>query len=334
MKYGFVEDELEKIMLIDQQQIFQARKRISSFVARTPLVEAQALSELCFADIWCKLEIFQPTGAFKLRGATNVILQLSEEERLRGVVASSTGNHGRGVAFAAKEQEIRAVICLSKLVPENKVKAIQSLGAEVRIIGESQDEAEVEAMRLAKEEGMIPISPFDDLKVIAGQGTIGLELLEDLPELDCVVVPLSGGGLIGGIAVALKAASSKIKVIGVTMESGACMVESLKVGKPVEVVEKASLADSLGGGIGLDNQYTFSLVRDYVDETLLVSEKEIAHAMRYIHETQRFVVEGAAAVGVAALLSNKLDVKGKKVALIYSGNNVSSETVQQIMELD
>ncbi len=177
-------------MRIYPLQIYQAKKRIAPWVTRTPLVRAHDLSELCGGEIWSKLEILQPTGAFKLRGATNTILQLNEDERKRGVVASSTGNHGRAVAYAAREQNIRAVICLSKLVPENKVKAIESLGADVRIIGQSQDEAEVEAVRLAKEEGMIPIPPFDHLHVIAGQGTIGLELLEDFPELDCTVVGL------------------------------------------------------------------------------------------------------------------------------------------------
>jgi len=179
---------------------------------------------------------------------------------------------------------------------------------------------------------MIPIPPFDHLHVIAGQGTIGLELMEDFPELDCAVVGLSGGGLIGGIAVALKAVSPKIRVIGVTMENGAAMKLSLEAGKPVPVIEEPSLADSLGGGIGLDNQYTFQLVRDLVDETLLVSEDEIAQAMRYIFETQRLVVEGGAAVGVAALLAKKIEVKGKNVALVYSGNNVSSETVRKVLE--
>jgi len=319
-------------MRISPLQIYQAKKRIAPWVTRTPLVRAHDLSELCGAEIWSKLEILQPTGAFKLRGATNTILQLNEDERKRGVVASSTGNHGRAVAYAAREQNIRAVICLSKLVPGNKVKAIGSLGADVRIIGQSQDEAEVEAVRLAKEEGMIPIPPFDHLHVIAGQGTIGLELLEDFPELDCAVVGLSGGGLIGGIAVALKAVSPKIRVIGVTMENGAAMKLSLEAGKPVPVIEEPSLADSLGGGIGLDNQYTFQLVRDLVDDTLLVSEDEIAQAMLYIFETQRLVVEGGAAVGVAALLAKKIEVKGKNVALVYSGNNVSSETVRKVLE--
>ncbi len=312
--------------------IYQAKKRISQYVVRTPLIRAHALSDLCGAEIRCKLETMQPTGAFKLRGATNTILQLTEDQRTCGVVAVSTGNHGRGVAFAAREQNIHAVICLSGLVPENKVEAIKSLGADVRIIGNSQDEAEIEANRLTKEEGLIQISPFDHPDVIAGQGTIGLELLEDFPELNCVVVPLSGGGLIGGVALALKAASPKIHVVGVTMDKGPAMVLSLKAGKPVEVKEEESLADSLGGGIGLENHYTLKLVQDLVDETLLVSEKEIGQAIKYVFETQRIVLEGGAAVGTAALLAKKLEVQGKNVALIYSGNNIAEKKLRNVLE--
>ena len=316
-------------MNIPPLEIYQAKKRISPYVTRTPLVRAHALSDRCEAEIWCKLETMQPTGAFKLRGATNAILRLNEDQRKRGVVAVSTGNHGRGVAYAAREQGVRAVICLSSLVPENKVEAIKSLGADVRIVGNSQDEAEIEANRLTEEEGLIPISPFDHPDVIAGQGTIGLELLEDFPELNCVVVPLSGGGLIGGIALALKAASPKINVVGVTMENGPAMVLSLEAGKPVEVEEEESLADSLGGGIGLENRYTLSLVQELVDETLLVSEDEIGQAIQYVFETQRMVLEGGAAVGTAALLAKKLEIQGQNIALIYSGNNIAEKTLRK-----
>jgi len=319
-------------MNIHPLEIYHAKKRISPHVTRTPLVRSHALSERFEAEIWCKLETMQPTGAFKLRGATNAILRLNEDQRKRGVVAVSTGNHGRGVAYAAREQGIRAVICLSSLVPENKVEAIKSLGADVRIVGNSQDEAEIEANRLIEKEGLIPISPFDHPDVIAGQGTIGLELLEDFPELNCVVVPLSGGGLIGGIALALKAASPKIHVVGVTMENSPAMVLSLESGRPVEVVEEESLADSLGGGIGLENRYTFSLVQEIVDETLLVSEDEIGQAIRYVFETQRMVLEGGAAVGTAALLAKKLEVQGQNVALIYSGNNIAEKTLRKVLD--
>jgi len=319
-------------MNIAPLEIYQAKKRISPYVTRTPLVRAHALSDLCEAEIWCKLETMQPTGAFKLRGATNAILRLNEDQRKRGVVAVSTGNHGRGVAYAAREQGVRAVICLSSLVPENKVEAIKSLGADVRIIGNSQDKAEIEANRLTEEEGLIPISPFDHPDVITGQGTIGLELLEDFPEINCVVVPLSGGGLIGGIALALKTASPKISVVGVTMENGPAMVLSLDAGKPVEVEEEESLADSLGGGIGLVNRYTLSLVQELVDETLLVSEDEIGEAIKYIFKTQRLVLEGGAAVVTAALLAKKLEVQGQNVALIYSGNNIAEKTLRKVLD--
>jgi len=319
-------------MNITPLEIYQAKKRISPYVTRTPLVRAHVLSDLCEAEIWCKLETMQSTGAFKLRGATNAILRLNKDQQKRGVVAVSTGNHGRGVAYAAREQGIRAVICLSSLVPENKVEAIKSLGADVRIFGNSQDEAEIEANRLTEEDGLIPISPFDHPDVIAGQGTIGLELLEDFPELNYVVVPLSGGGLIGGIALALKAASTKIHVVGVTMENGPAMVLSLEAGKPVEVEETESLADSLGGGIGLENRYTLSLVQELVDETLLVSEDEIGQAIQYVFETQRMVLEGGAAVVTAALLAKKLDVQGQNVALIYSGNNIAEKTLRKVLD--
>ena len=170
-------------------EIYQAKKIISSYVTRTPLFRANALSDRCDSQIWCKMETMQSTGAFNLSSATNAILRLNEDQRKRGVVAVSTGNHGRGVAYAAREQGIRAVICLSSLVPKNKVEAIKSLGADVRVVGNSQDKAEVEAIRLTEEEGLILISPFDHPDVIAGQGRIGLELLEDFPELNCSVVP-------------------------------------------------------------------------------------------------------------------------------------------------
>ena len=319
-------------MKIHPIEIYQAKKRISPYVMRTPLVKAHALSDLFESEVWCKLETMQPTGAFKLRGATNAILRLNQEQRKCGVVTVSTGNHGRGVAYAARELGIRAVICLSNLVPSNKVEAIKSLGSDVRVVGNSQDEAEIEANRLTEEEGLIPISPFDHPDVIAGQGTIGLELLEDFPELNCVVVPLSGGGLIGGIALALKAASPKIHVVGVTMENGPAMVLSLKAGRPVEVKEEESLADCLGGGIGLENRYTMSLVQDLVDETILVSEDDIGQAIRYVFETQRIVIEGGAAVGTAALLTKKLEVHGQNVALIYSGNNIAEETLRRVLD--
>ena len=215
------------------------------------------------------MEHRQITGSFKLRGATNAILSLSDDERRRGVVGVSTGNHGRGLAHAAARAGVRAIICMSALVPENKVAAIRDLGAEVRIVGRSQDDAQEEVDRLVRDEGMTMIPPFDHPAVIAGQGTLGLEMLEDVPDLAEVLVPLSGGGLIAGIALAVKADAARgIRVTGISMERGAAMAESLAAGQPAVTPERPTLANSLGGGVGLDNRYTFAMVRDLVDRVV------------------------------------------------------------------
>jgi threonine dehydratase len=316
---------------ITQRTIWQARHAIAPFVRRTPLVRSEPLSGLLGQNVLLKLETQQQTGAFKLRGATNRLLQLCDLERERGVVAVSTGNHARAVAHAARVQGVRAVVCMSPLVPANKVEAVRALGAEIQIVGRNQDEAEEVAKQLAAERGLTFVSPFDDPWVIAGQGTIGLELLEDLPALDAVLVPLSGGGLIGGIALALKSADPRVRVIGVSMERGPAMVRSLEAGRPVAVEEEASLADSLGGGIGLDNRYTFALVRDYVDETVLVSEAEIAAAMRHCYWQERQIVEGGAAVGVAALLAGKTAPTGDDLVVVLSGGNVDMGRFTEIV---
>jgi len=316
---------------LTQRTIWQARRAIAPLVRRTPLVRSETLSRQLGKNVQLKLENEQATGAFKLRGATNRVLQLSDRERERGVVAVSTGNHARAVAHAASVQGVRAVVCMSPLVPANKVEAVRALGAEIRIVGRNQDEAEVVAKEIAAERGLTYVSPFDDPFVIAGQGTIGLELLDDLPALDAVLVPLSGGGLIGGIALALKCADPRIRVIGVSMERVPAMVRSLEAGRPVAVEEGASLADSLGGGIGLDNRHTFALVREHVDETVLVSEDEIAAAMRHCYWQERQIVEGGAAVGIAALLAGKASPSGDNLVVVLSGANVDMQRFTEIV---
>jgi threonine dehydratase len=307
--------------------IYQARQRIAPLVRRTPLVRSASLG----AGVHLKLEMLQETGAFKLRGATNRISQLTPAERERGVVAVSTGNHARAVGHAAAAQGVPAVVCMSTMVPANKVAAVRATGAEVKIEGRNQDEAEEIAKALAAERGLTFVSPFDDPWVIAGQGTLGLELLEDLPDLDCALVPLSGGGLIAGIALALKSASSGIRVVGISMEHGPAMTLSLRAGRPVAVEEAPSLADSLGGGIGLDNRYTFALVRDLVDETVLVGEDEIAAAMAHCYWREQQIVEGAAAVGVAALLAGKVGRAGRCTVVVLSGRNVDMRRFTEIV---
>ena len=219
-----------------------------------------------------------------------------------------------------------------QLVPKNKLEAIERLGAEIRIVGKSQDEATVEADRLVAEEGRVFVPPFDDADVVAGQGTIGLELLEDFPELDTALVPLSGGGLIGGIALALKSANPDIRVVGLSMEQGAAMHESIQAGKPVPVEEVASLADSLGGGIGLENRYTFPLCRDLIDETVLLSEEEIAEGMRHLFFEEGIVAEGGAAVGVSGILAGKVEVENRKAAIVVSGANVDRQAWLDVIQ--
>ena len=306
---------------ITLDDIAAARRRIEDTVVQTPLLPSHSLCERTGAAVLLKLDFLQATGSFKLRGACNAIKALDARQRKAGVVAVSTGNHGRGLAYAAKQAGVRCIVCMSELVPGNKKDAIASLGAEVRIIGRSQDDAQVEVDRLVEEEGMVMVPPFDHKDVIAGQGTLGLELLEKDPEIDSVVVPLSGGGLISGVALACRFVRPDISIIGVSMERGCAMYRCLEAGRPVSVQELPTLADALGGGIGLENRYTFPIVRENVDEVLLVSEEEIAEAIRHAYWEEHLVVEGSGAVGLAAILSGKLKPTGKTV-LIVSGNNI------------
>ena len=310
--------------------VYYAQRQIKETINKTPIIKSPGLAESVGSEIVLKLENLQVTGSFKIRGATNKILSLSDDERKRGVIAVSSGNHGRAVAYVARRFSIPAVICISETVPGNKVQAIQELGAEVVIAGKTYDEANKNALRLQNERGLTMVHPFDDPYVIAGQGTIGLELMEELPEINTVIVPLSGGGLLSGIALALKSINAKIQTIGVSMDRGPAMVESLSAGKIVEVIEEPSLADALVGGIGNNNAYTFELIQKYVDETVLVSEKEIAAAMTYALEKHQLVVEGGGAVGIAALLAGKVKNLRRKVAVVISGSNVSLSTLMEV----
>jgi threonine dehydratase len=317
---------------ISLQDIYRARRRIASIARRTALVESKALSAVAGASVYLKTEFTQETGSFKIRGAANKILSLTGEERKRGVITASTGNHGRAVACIAKQVGVQATVCLSEEVPENKVAALQRLGAEVVIVGRSQDDAFRKAEQLCQDKGYIFIPPFDDDLIIAGQGTIGLEVLEDLPQVEVVMVPVSGGGLISGIAKVVKSASPEIRVIGVSMERSPVMYHSLRAGKPLEMEEEETLADSLRGGIGLDNRYTFGMVQKHVDELALVSEEQIAATMALAFEEYHYVLEGAGAVGMAALLEGKINVAGKKVVVVLSGGNVDLAAFLAVIE--
>lgn len=312
------------------QHIRAASERIANKIERTPIALSHSLSEQLGIPIHLKLEHRQTTGSFKLRGASNAIAMLSNEEKARGVVAASTGNHGQALAHAAKLQGMRAVICMSRLVPGNKLDEIRRLGAEIRIVGNSQDDAQQEVERLVTQEGLVMLPPFDHPAIIAGQGTLGLEMIEQVPEAALVLVPLSGGGLASGIAAAVKGVSPGTKIIGVSMARGAAMKASLDAGKPVLVEELPTLADSLGGGIGLDNQLTFAMCRDLLDDVILLGEDEIAAGIRHAYQREREIVEGAGAVGIAALLAGKIKATGPVVVLL-SGRNIDMNVHRQIV---
>jgi threonine dehydratase len=297
-----------------------AGRRIAGRVASPPLRRSSVLSGRVGHPVFIKSETSQPTGSFKLRGATNAVLVLDAGRRARGLVTASTGNHGRALAHAAREAGSCAVVCMSALVPANKVEAVRALGAKVRIVGRSQDDAQEEVNRLVRREGLTEVPPFDHPDVIAGQGTLGLEIALAEPDLDLVLVPLSGGGLAAGVAIAVKALRPSARVVGVSMARGAAMQASLAAGRPMVVEECETLADSLGGGIGLTNRHTFAACRALLDGVVLLSEDEIAAGIRHAHRAEGETVEGAGAVGVAALLAGKVEVRGPTVAILSGGN--------------
>ncbi|MCV3210767.1 hydroxyectoine utilization dehydratase EutB [Mesorhizobium sp. YC-39] len=307
-----------------------ARLRIADKIERTATVRSQALSEIAGVPVFLKLEHRQTTGSFKLRGASNAVALLSPAEKSRGVVAASTGNHGRALAYAARLEGVRAVICMSRLVPDNKLAEIRRLGADIRIVGDSQDDAQDEVDRLVRDENMTMVPPFDHPAVIAGQGTIGPEMIEAVPAARTVLVQLSGGGLAAGIAEAVKSISPAVRVIGVSMQRGAAMKASIDAGKPIPVTELPTLADSLGGGIGRANEYTFEMCSDLLDEVVLLTEAEIAAGIRHVYAVEREIVEGAGAVGVAAILAGKVRLEGETVVLL-SGRNIGMDLHRSIV---
>lgn len=315
-------------MSVSLDDIRGAARRISTRIERAATVQSVSLTSAAGFPVYLKLENRQTTGSFKLRGASNAIAQLGKAAR--GVVAASTGNHGRALAHAAKLENIPAVICMSRLVPANKVDELKRLGADVRIVGSSQDDAQREVDRLVRSDGLTMIPPFDHADVIAGQGTLGLEIIEATPDVSTVLVPLSGGGLAAGIATAIKALKPQVKVIGISMTRGAAMKASLDAGKPVDIEELQTLADSLGGGVGMQNALTFEICRDLLDGVILVSESEIAAGIRHLYMHEREVAEGAGSVGVAAILAGKVASAGPIVALV-SGRNIDMELHRRIV---
>ncbi len=318
---------------IPHSAIVEARRRLDGRVLKTPLGYSPALSAISGNPVHLKFEHHQITGSFKLRGATNAVLCLDGKAKQRGVVGVSTGNHGRGLAWAARREGVSCIICMSSLVPANKVEAIKAAGAQVRIVGSSQDDAQAEVDRLVREDAMVMIPPFDHAEVIAGQGTLGLEILDQCPDASTIVVPLSGGGLISGLALAAKTIRRNITIIGVSMARGAAMHASQKAGNPVQVKELTSIADSLGGGIGLANIYTFNMVRDLVDDIVLLSESEIMAGITHAYWSEGEIVEGAGAVAIGALIARRMETCGTTV-LVTTGKNIDMNLHHRVISCE
>lgn len=308
--------------LLGREDVTEAAERIRPFVCQTPLRESLAASRLAGGSVYLKIETVQPTGSFKVRGAANKIASISPSCLARGVITASTGNHGRATAYIARRVGVPCTVCLSRLVPNNKVAAIRSLGSEVDLSGDDQDDAVKRAMRLAEEDGLVFVPPFDDPMVIAGQGTIGLELVAALPDLKTIVIPLSGGGLAAGVALAVKTSHPHVKIVGVSSDRCPAMMRSIEAGCPITVEERPSLMDSLGGGIGLENEFTFRLVRDLVDQIHLVSDEQVAVAIRFAFVEERLVLEGAAAAPIALVLGLGAGSLEPPIAALVTGANI------------
>ncbi|MCL6464708.1 threonine ammonia-lyase [Pseudacidobacterium ailaaui] len=307
-----------------------ARGRIRDFIYCSPAQHSAALSQMTGQQVFLKLDNLQRTGAFKERGALNKILTLTEAEKRRGVIAASAGNHAQAVAFHATQRGIQARIVMPLMTPLVKVSSTAGYGAEVVLHGANYDEACAEALRQADAEGLTFLHPFDDPDVIAGQGTIGLELLEQVPNLEAAVIPIGGGGLISGVACAIKESNPKVRVIGVQTERLPSMLRATEAGKPVTIPAEATIADGIA--VRRAGDVTLSLVQRYVDEIVTVDEEEIAKAILVLLEREKTLAEGAGAVGLAALLQKKTSLMGQRTAVLVGGGNIDVSLLAKIIE--
>ena len=314
--------------MLTLDKIYHASYVLKDVARKTDVLYAPKINP--DANVYLKTENLQNTGSFKLRGAYYKISSLSDEEKAHGVIACSAGNHAQGVAFAATKNKISSVICLPDGAPISKVEATKGYGAQVVLVPGVYDDAYNKALELQKEKGYTFIHPFDDEDVIAGQGTIGLEILSQLPQTDAVVVPVGGGGLISGIAFAIKSLNPKIKVYGVQAEGAASMVESLKEEEIVQLERVNTIADGIK--VKEPGNHTFDLCKKYVDEIVTVSDDEVAGAILSLIENQKLITEGAGAVSVAAVMFNKLPVKGKNVVCVLSGGNIDVTILSKVIE--
>lgn len=317
--------------MLDLKSIEKAYKRVEEVAYRTPFSYAPILSEMSGFEVYLKKENLQRTGAFKLRGAFNKIALLAEEGQKGGVVAASAGNHAQGVAFSAKYFGIDATIIMPESTPLTKIQGVKEFGAAVILHGANYDEAYAYAINFAKENHCIFVHPFADDEVMAGQGTIAIEMIEEVKDLDAIVVPVGGGGLISGIACASKSLQNTIKVIGISAEGAPAMKNSYDAKKPLDTLNVRTIADGIA--VRDASPVTLKYILEYVDAFKGVSEDEIASAILFLLERQKVLVEGAGAVGVAALMHGKIDLpKGSKVGIVLSGGNIDVTMLSLIIE--
>ncbi|HWZ30190.1 MAG TPA: threonine/serine dehydratase [Bryobacteraceae bacterium] len=305
----------------------QARRRVAAHAYHTPMLTSRLLSERTGFDIRLKAEIFQRTGSYKIRGPLNKLPQLTDEEKRRGVICSSAGNHAQGVALAAAIYGIRAIVVMAANATPSKVAATRAYGAEVVLHGAIWDEANAKMLEMAREHGYTIVHPFDDLQLIAGQGTMGLEIYDDFPQADIAIVPIGGGGLISGVSMALKARNPMIRVIGVESSDGPAMKRSIEAGHVVTLDSVDTIIDGLRvKRVGENN---FRIVRDFVDEIVTLPDAQMFEAMLWIMSHCKLVVEGAAAAPVAALLNGLIKSRpGSKVVCVLSGGNVNLDQLR------
>lgn len=313
---------------VSPDDVRRAAEALRGLVKRTPLRRARALSERLGADVWLKRENEQETGSFKLRGATNALLALEPNERSRGVVTASAGNHGRGLAFAARRLGVPVTIYVPATAPVVKLEGIHACGATVDISAAHYDEAHRLALRHARELGVPFIDPCSGVPLVAGQGTVALEIFEELPNVRTLLVPVGGGGLIGGIAAYARSASPRVRIVGVQSENTDVMARSLAAGHIVDAPVLPTLADGLAGSI---DEHGFDVGRHAIDDMIVVTEAHVAEAMRFLAREENVVAEGSGAVGVAALLTNAVRELRGPAAVVISGGNVDSQTLDRIL---
>jgi threonine dehydratase len=316
--------------MISLEGIQNARKAIAPYVKCTPLCRSLFLSNLCNCDVFLKLENLQTTSSFKVRGAFNKLLHLTQKEESLGIITASAGNHGQAVAYAAQKLGFSAKIVVPETTPRVKVDGIRKWGADLVLYGDGYDEAEQKAKELAKKDKCAYISPYDDELIVAGHGTAGLEIIEALPTVDVVIVPVGGGGLISGISIAVKSLKSSVKFVGVQSEASPVMYESLKAGKIIDVPRAETIAEGLSGGIEKDS-ITFEIAKKYIDTMILVKEATIRHAVYLLWAHEKQVVEGSGAAAIAPLIEDPDSFRDKAVVCVVTGGNIDDELFKHIL---